>query len=312
MINIGVDIGGTRTKIGLVQDGILVQKVIIESSDHDNFQKNLENIDQTIRQFSIAEIGTVGFAFPGIVDMNSKKVLSTPQKYEDAVNIDLEAWTKERFKAKFVIDNDARAALIGEKFFGIAQSTDNFVIITLGTGLGTSVMINGKVLYGKHFQAGCLGGHMSVKYNGNPCKCGNIGCAESEASTLMLENYIKGNSSFQESKLSEVSVLDFYHLIQCVKEKDGLAQEILDHFIRVWSTLAINLIHAYDPDLIVFFGGIMKSHEFILPKMKEIIDQQAWTPWGKVKLAKSSLGDDAGMLGITSDFYTDKDKRLFL
>ncbi len=304
MYQIGIDIGGTRIKIGLIKNNCIISKVIIESADHDNFQENLNKITETINSIKPNKIlSKIGIAFPGIIDIHNKKVLSTPQKFEDAKTIDFVKWAKENWNAEINIDNDARSALIGEKYFGKVGDSNNFSIITLGTGIGTSTMIDGKVLYGKHFQAGCLGGHFTVNYNGNLCKCGNVGCAEAEASTVMLEDFAKKQEGFFTSQLANVEKIDFLNIIQGVKNKDVLAEKVLEHFINIWSFTAINMIHAYDPEIIILFGGIMKSSEFIIPKMQKIIDKHAWTPWGKVKLIKSGLGDDAGILGITSDYY---------
>ena len=90
---------------------------------------------------------------------------------------------KQNWNVDFFIDNDARLAAVGEWKYGAGKDTDNLVVMTIGTGIGTSVIMNGKLLRGKHFQAGCLGGHFSVKYNGSMCTCGNSGCVEAYAST---------------------------------------------------------------------------------------------------------------------------------
>jgi glucokinase len=124
------------------------------------------------------------------VDSVNKKVLTINDKYGDVISLDLEKWAFEHFGVPLEIENDTRAALLGEWKFGNGRGYNDVVLMTLGTGIGTSAVIEGKILRGRHFQAGILGGHFIVNPKGKLCNCGNVGCAEAEASTWNLEEIV--------------------------------------------------------------------------------------------------------------------------
>jgi glucokinase len=131
--------------------------------------------------------GAVSFGFPAIVDSSTGRVLTAYGKYVDASTIDLQKWARGAFGLDLVIENDARAALVGEWRAGAAKGCDNVVGITLGTGLGAAAIMKGQPVRGMHGQAGILGGHFTVRWGGRLCTCGNRGCAEAEASTSVLQ-----------------------------------------------------------------------------------------------------------------------------
>ena len=157
-----------------------------------------------------------------MVDPQTNRILSTNAKYDDALNIRLDDWVKQNWAVDFFMDNDARLAAVGEWKFGAGSNTDDLVVMTIGTGIGTSVIMNGKLLRGKHFQAGCLGGHISVVCNGRQCTCGNKGCVEAYASTWSLKQRIEEHEAFKKSSLSTVPVIDFEALFNEADKNDAL------------------------------------------------------------------------------------------
>jgi glucokinase len=173
---------------------------------------------------------------------------------------------------------------------------DNLVMMTLGTGLGTGAIIEGHVLRGAHSQAGCLGGHLTVRYGGHVCSCGNLGCAEAEASTAFLAHQAKTRPDFCQSALGREPVLDFAAVFRQAAAGDSCALALRDHSLLVWSSLAVNLIHAYDPEVLILGGGIMGNAEVILTAVREHVRRHAHTPWGKVRVVASELRDQAGLV----------------
>jgi len=143
-------------------------------------------------------------------------VISINEKFNDAIGYDFTKWAANKFNSPIVLENDARASLIGEWHFGSAKKFDNVVMITLGTGIGGSAVINGKVLRGKHFQAGCLIGHFTIDLNGKSCTCGNIGCVESISigSQWALSQYVKEDESYENSSFINESIIDFQTLFR--------------------------------------------------------------------------------------------------
>ena len=301
---VGIDLGGTRVKIGLVRDQELFAFSVIQAEANHGLKSNLPRIEaevnRLIREYIPAGAAPegVGLAFPGLADHKAGKVLSTNKKYDDALKMDLAGWAAAAWGTGFYIDNDARMAAVGEWKFGAGQGSDDLVMMTIGTGIGTSAIINGQLLRGKHFQAGCLGGHFTVAYEGAICTCGNIGCVEAQASTGTLPDKIKSSREFHQSLLSRWDHHDFTILFQAAQQNDPLARRIVDECLNVWSAGIINLIHAYDPELIILGGGILNSKEDILPGIRQRVDQHAWTPWGKVEIRPSKLMERAGVLGV--------------
>jgi glucokinase len=300
---IGIDLGGTRVKIGLVADEKIIAKVIVPAQSVNGLAASLPFITKHINQLvkgkdlSLSDLGGVALGFPGLVDPFEKKILSTNAKYDDALAINLEDWVKKQWGVPFFLDNDARMAAVGEWKFGAGRDTDNLVVITLGTGIGTSAIIEGKLLRGKHFQAGCLGGHFSVQYNGRQCNCGNIGCVEAYAATWSIKERIMEESSYMQSSLSSAAVIDFETLLLAADSGDALAIHIQQDCLDIWAAGIVNLIHAYDPEVVVIGGGVMNKREKILPYLTEQIHKHAWCPWGKVALRATELLSDAGILG---------------
>jgi glucokinase len=188
-------------------------------------------------------------------------------------------------------------ALMGEHSAGAGRGVDDLVMVTLGTGIGAAAMMGGRLVRGKHYQAGCLGGHMPVSLSGRVCSCGNTGCVEAEASTWALPSICRSWPGFAESALASEKELDFAALFRAVAAEDRVARGVLDHCLRAWAAGTVALIHAYDPEVVIFGGGVMKSGAVILPFIDGYVRQYAWTPWGKVQIRAAELGNDAALLG---------------
>ncbi len=292
MKTIAVDLGGTIIKIGLVHDGELMAFQTIEAHSEAGLLQTLPRIEQAIKglledhQLTLNQRTGIGFGFPGLVDSVVMRVLSTNEKYDDALQVDLKGWAKEALDLPLFLENDARLALLGEWHYGAGIGKDNLVMVTLGTGVGTAAIINGRLLRGKHFQAGCLGGHFTIQLHGKKCTCGNRGCVEAEASTWQLQRSMeKGQPK------------NFKEVFQRAHQGDEACLAIRHHCLQVWSAGVVNLIHAYDPELVIIGGGVIKSAEVIIPFIQKYVDEYAWTPWGRVKIISAAIPDHSGLLG---------------
>lgn len=298
---IGIDLGGTRIKIGLFKDSKLISKQILPANSLNGLSSHLNLIDGIISQMlashSVATLEGIAMAFPGLVNPVIGTVLSTNKKYDDATDLNLQEYYHNKWACPFFIDNDVRMATVGEWKLGAGRHCDDLVMVTYGTGIGTSVVLNGNLLRGKHFQAGCLGGHFIINYKGNVCTCGSIGCVEAEASGWNINSLIRNHKYFYQSAFKNKDVIDFSELFIAAKKGDDVAKEIKDHCLEVWSAGIITYIHAYDPEMIILGGGILNSSEEIIPFMKEKVLKYAWTPWGNVDIKKGELGDFAGVSG---------------
>jgi glucokinase len=303
MIALAVDLGGSHATCAIVRDKEILSLRTIATENRKTLGSLLPKLSLTFREvlaetnISVKEVSGCAFAFCGLVDSVSNRVLATNEKYVDAPELDLVAWGREQFGVQLKLENDARMALLGERHAGAAHGFDDIAMVTLGTGIGGVAMIGGKLLRGKHFQAGCLGGHLPITIMGRKCSCGNLGCVEAEASSWSLSGICKEWPGFHTSSLKDESEINFEILINHITTGDSVARQIMDHCSTVWATATVALIHAYDPEMVVFGGSVMKSSDLILPGIHKYVDRYAWTPWGKVRIEKALLGNNAALLG---------------
>ena len=300
---IAIDLGGTIIKIGLLKDGQLIDRTEIKAQSASGLKPQLPELEKVIgillqaNQLSATDVLGIGFSFAGLVDSLRNRILSTNQKYDDGPDTNLVGWALEKWNWPLFAMNDARMALLGEWQHGAGQGSSDLVMITMGTGIGSAVLIEGKLLIGKHFQAGNLGGHFTVNHKGTACTCGGKGCVEAEASTWRLPSLLKEHPEFKNSSIRDEKVLDFKALFHHAAKNDVVAKEVLDHCISAWSAGIITMIHAFDPEIIIISGGIMKSAPVFLPVLQENVNKFAWTPWGKVKLVEARFPDSAALYG---------------
>ncbi len=303
------DVGGTRIKLGLVRGARLLAHSELAAEPAKGLAAALKRIAKAVpplcRQAGVPRkvLAGCGLSFPGIIAPRTEQILSTPAgKFDDAKNLNVPKLVEKLLGVPTRICNDANAALAGEWRAGAARGNRSAVMMTLGTGIGSAAIIDGVPLRGQHGQAGCLGGHLTANLAGRACLCGNLGCAESEASTWALPIQARAHPDFTASRLAREKVLDYAAVFRAAAHGDKVAVELRDHSLRVWSAALVNLIHAYDPEVAVLGGGIMRSGKIILPAMRRYVSKHAWTPWGKVKIKPAALGNNAGMFGVASLF----------
>jgi glucokinase len=300
---LAVDIGGTHANCGLVEDASILAHESMNVVSATNIRAVLSGVAEVFRKLmkdqslSPDDFQGIAVGFPGLVDSRVGRVVSTNKKYDDATEVDFGAWGLQSLGLALRIENDARLALLGEWYAGAARGFDDVVMITLGTGIGGAAMIEGKLLRGKHAQAGCLGGHIPVLFNGRPCTCGGIGCAEAEASGWSLPGIVKDFPGAPESSLSGHQHVGFRQLFEEAQRGDRVALAIRERCLNVWAADAVALVHAYDPEIIVIGGGVMKSANIIIPYVEAHVHKYAWTPWGKVRVRPAELANNAALVG---------------
>ncbi len=283
---IALDLGGTRIKTGIVEAGRLLAHSVIEAESAEGFRKKLPAIEDEMESLlkasnlTPADISGIGISIPGIVNVTERTLLSVNGKFSDAVGFDFIEWAGNRWNLPVVLENDARSALIGEWKHGAGRGFDNLVMVTLGTGIGGAAIIDGKVLRGIHYQAGILPGHFTVNVRGSTCNCGNIGCVEAEASSWRLPDIAAHHPLFSSSPLSQLEIIDYRNVFGYARQGDPLSGELVKLSIETWAACVINMIHAYDPELVIVGGGIMRSASDLLPGITERVSAHAWTPWG--------------------------------
>lgn len=304
MVTLALDIGGTRMKLALLEDGKILCESMVDAYRDGKYQRNLDKAEQEgrlmMQKMGIDRIDGLGIAFPGLVNPKQKVVVSANGKFVDAIGYDLAGWVKRTFDCPFVLDNDSNAALIGEVTYGCAQDTRDAVMMIFGTGVGAAAMMDGRMIRGKHYQAACIGGHMVIEAgpDATPCNCGNIGCMEANASSWSLPLFAHKDALYPESALSKLDIIDYKNLKECADAGDALAQKLLKRSLECWSANLCNLIVAYDPEVIILSGGIARMGEDLRRPMEQHIHQYAWTPWGHPDVRLAEKPEASVVLGL--------------
>lgn len=299
---LAVDLGGTHAECALVEGSQILARELVPIANLTALAPILPLIEGGLKRLNHdGSARGIGFGFCGLVDKRNARVSSTNKKFNDAVAIDLRQWAKDRLALPLILENDARLALLGERHAGAAQQENDVVMFTLGTGVGGVAMMNGRLLQGRHGQAGVLGGHVPVNVNGRRCTCRGLGCAESEASGWALPMVCAEWHGYSTSALAALP-LNFESLFTCAAAGDAVAKQIQLHCLKVWGAAAVAAIHAFDPELLVYGGGVMKSADAVIPFIQDYVNKYAWTPWGKVQVRAAQLGNDAALLGVIALF----------
>lgn len=300
------DCGGTMVKAGLVRDRQIIRSARIPSQAKQGLAALLPALEKLFASMCAAEgivirdCQGIALCMPGLIDSRSARFLSPPKdKYADAMGVDLIRWSQEKFNLPLVLENDAHAACIGEWRCGAGAGCGDLVMVTLGTGIGVSVVIQGKLLRGKHGQAGVLGGHFVINPDGEPCGCGGRGCIESETSIRTLACLARRDAAFAASALAKVENPDYAAFFNAAAAGDDLAMRLVIRSLNLWASHIVSLIHAFDPERVVMGGGIMSSAARILSHIQPFVDARAWTPWGRVQVVPAQHGSDASLLGLS-------------
>lgn len=305
-----IDLGGTRIKLGLVQKDRLICQQTLDAENHLGLSPALGKIETEFNTMLAQEdyvLSGIGVGFAGLVDPKTKRIIGSNEKYPDAQSIDLVDWAKTHWGVPLVLDNDARLAALGEWKFGAGKGVSSLVVLTLGTGIGSGVVVNNRVLRGKNNRAGNLGGHIPLGALGNEfpwilhepyrCTCGNLGCAEALASTWALQRDLGLNPPKGFLAQFPPEELGFKHLFEGVEQNDQECLAIYNQALKVWSALVVAFIHSYDPEMVILTGNILASAPRILPSVQAYIDKYAWTPGQSIPVGVGTLPTSATLWG---------------
>ena len=309
---IGIDVGGTNVKIALVDDnGKSIYSNSVPTYAKMGYEYTVNNIKQAIKDLmketntTPSDIEGIGFDFPGQVDCKTGVVKLAPN-IPGWVNVPIAQMIEDEFHIPTRIDNDVRCAALGELKFGAGRGCENFICITVGTGIGSGIVINGKVVRGATNAAGELG-HIKLQMNGGPiCGCGDTGCLEAFASgpaiVAMAQEYIKGGKStkFREMAAAEGGEITPYMVAKAAEEGDPVAKrifEIVGEYIGIGLTSVINLLN---PERVIIGGGVAESGELLLGPIRKTIKERAMVVAGNaVEIVPAQLGNSAGVIGAS-------------
>lgn len=295
MPTLAIDFGGTTIKLGLIVDKAIAADAALPNSGR---QADLDGVRETALGLLAQHAGdgaaysAVGIAMPGVV-APSGALVAAHDKYGWAIGFDIRGWAEAAFGAPVVVENDARAALVGEVASGSAASATDAALLILGTGIGTAAIMGGRLVRGVHGHAGILGGHVTVDLDGPACNCGNIGCAEAVASTWALARDVAAGG------LGSLSGRDgLRELIEGAD--DPRASALLDRYVRAWGAATVSLCHAYDPDVVVVTGGVMRAADVVLPRLESYVHAHLWSSSHRPAFVVPTAPEHSVLLGLSA------------
>lgn len=309
---IGIDVGGTNVKIALVdKSGKIIYSNSVPTYAKMGYEYTVNNIKQAIKDLmketntTSKDIDGIGFDFPGQVDYKTGVVKLAPN-IPGWVNVPIAQMIEEEFHIPTRIDNDVRCAALGEMKFGAGKGCENFVCITVGTGIGSGLVINGQLVRGASNAAGEIG-HIKLQMkDGLICGCGDTGCLEAYASgpsiVAMAQDYIKGGKStkFREMAAAEGGEITPYMVAKAAEAGDPVAKrifEIVGEYIGIGLTSVINLLN---PEKVIIGGGVAEAGDLLLNPIRKTIKERAMVVAGSaVEIVPAQLGNSAGVIGAS-------------
>ena len=298
---LAVDFGGTRIKAGVVSGGKVIASFLIDVPSNPTLAEQLPQLKVAFLKLpnEIRDgIEAIAFALPVIVAADQLTVTRVFGKYDDSPHFPLTDWCRAEFGLPVILENDAKAAALGEWQSGAGQGCKHLVMVTLGTGIGTAVISDGALLHGHLGSIGNLGGHIIVEPSGRPCICGMSGCFETQVATWALPEITRSSPGYATSQLASCPVIDYRQVFQLAKADDSLALELRNNAFHYWGLLLTNLITCYDPEAIILGGGIMAGKDDILPTLRQTLHEQLNTFHQNVRLLPATLGDNAALTGL--------------
>ncbi|MDI6734841.1 MAG: ROK family protein [bacterium] len=306
---IGVDFGGTNMVVTVCDvNGNVVSHIkekTLRWESKDSIIKRMKIlIDKAIisTNFDITEFIGIGIGACGLVNYNSGHFITSPI-FPDWKEIPLSKEISDEFQLPVILDNDANAASFGEWWVGAGKGLRDIICLTLGTGIGGGIILNGKLYRGANYNGGELG-HMTVEPEGTKCFCGNRGCLSLLAgATGMKERFMKKIKVGRESKIVSLVEGDFTKITakliyKASKEDDILAKEVIDETTRYLGIGIANLLNIFNPEMIVLVGGLTNmGNDLLAPIYKEAEARTFPVIYNFAKIAIGKLGDKAGSIG---------------
>lgn len=307
---IGVDLGGTKINTGIIDEsGKIILSIKVPTLAKEGPYPVIERIKKSIydvlieANMKLEDIKGIGIISPGPID-SEKGLVVNPSNLPGWDHIPIVKLLKEEFKLPVMLDNDANAAALAEYMFGSGRGLKNFVYITVSTGIGGGIIINGKLYRGTNSNAGEVG-HMTINYNGPKCNCGNFGCFETYASGTAIARYAKkavfDNRTTLIKELAGENEITAQHVFEAAIKEDPVAIELIDEEAFYLGVGISNIIAFANPERIALGGGVSKQWDMFYSRMMETINERSLKSMIDVcQIVKSELKDDIGILGAAA------------
>jgi glucokinase len=306
---LALDLGGTQFRLALAnRDGKLLSRYAASTHAAESQRRLIERINKAIREITsdigLEQVLGMGVAAAGLVNPGTGVLLSSPN-LPKLRNVPLKALLEWEIEAPVWLANDASLAALGEHRFGAGRGFSHLIYITVSTGIGGGVIIDNGLFLGSQGYAAEIG-HMVIDPDGPRCACGNTGCLEALASGSAIARM--ASEELSRGRVSSITSLagdDLGHVTaemvaRAAQSGDPLALEIMERAGASLGIGVVNLLHLFDPELVIIGGGVSRAGELILAPVRRVIAERAMSGFRGAKVVTSALGDDSGLLGAVT------------
>lgn len=309
MYSVGIDLGGTNIAVGVVDGNNNIigrgkEKTLSDRSPEEIFESMAKAVNAALSDagISIGDVRSIGIGTPGSVDKEKGEIVyANNLNFHHIMARDI---LKKYFDVDIYIDNDANCAALGEAVAGAGNGVKNFVAVTLGTGVGSGIIVDGKIVTGCN-DAGGECGHMVIMVDGEECTCGRKGCWEAYASATALIRQTK--AAMLENKNSvmwtlcdgDINKVNGRTAFDAMRANDEAGKNVVDKYLKYVSVGTVNLINTFQPDVLCFGGGICNEGETILAPIRDFVEKERYSKYAEkqTKICRAVLGNDAGIIG---------------
>ncbi len=304
---LALDLGGTQFRLALANDKGELLKRYAAPVKPDDPEQTIEvikgAISDSLSGINRSTVKGMGVAIAGLVTQDTGVLLTSPNLMA-WYNTPVKAILEQELQLPVSVGNDATLAALGEYKFGAGKGCRDLVYITVSTGIGGGVITGGKLLLGTCGFAAEVG-HMTIDINGPRCNCGNIGCLETLASGTAIARFAaEGLSRGEKSSIAELVAGDYTKITAEIVEKaaksgDTMAKAIMDMAGTNLGVGVVNLVHIFNPELVVIGGGVSKAGDLIFEPVRRVVAKRVMRDIS-VRITASALGDNPGLLGAVA------------
>ncbi|MFC1897547.1 ROK family protein [Chloroflexota bacterium] len=318
---LAIDLGGTKILTAIISnEGQVMAReyclTLANEGPEAVISRILSAINHILSQINIdlSQLDSISIASAGAIDFKKGLITSSPN-LPDWHDIPLRDIVKEKYAVNVFLINDASAAALGEHHFGVGQGVNNLILLTVGTGIGGGIIINGRLYSGASGSAGEIG-HMTIDVNGPRCNCGNTGCLETLASgTAVTREAIRRIRQGERSSLTEivggvVENITAEKVSTAAQGGDLLASDVILRAATYLGIGIVNLVNIFNPEMIIIGGGMVKMGDLLLNPARQAVRERAFPLLAQaVRIVPAQLGNDAGVLGAAVFAFQQKAKR---
>ena len=306
---LAIDLGGTKIITAIVSsDGQVIDKerslTLTDEGPSSVINRLLSAVDYILHLKNIAssELGSISIAAAGGIDIERGLVTSSPH-LPGWHDVPLRNIVSEKYGVTTFLLNDTSATALGEHRFGVGKGVNNLILLTIGTGIGGGIIIDGRLYHGPSSSAGELG-HMTVDIHGPRCVCGNIGCLETLVSGPVIANEAKKRiaqgerSSLVDMVAGRIEDITAEEIGVAARAGDSLALDIITEAATYLGVGLVNLVNIFNPEMIIIGGGVAELGDLLLEPARRVVKERAFRMSAQaVRIVPAQLGDEAGVRG---------------